>query len=36
MKTIALFALLSFGLSTAAGCHWHHRRNNYSNGYSNR
>jgi len=36
MKTIALLAILSFGVLTVAGCHSHHRRNNYSNGYYNR
>jgi hypothetical protein len=36
MKTIALLAILSFGVLTAAGCHRHHRGNNYSNGYYNR
>ena len=32
MKTIALLALLTFGFLTAAGCHWGHRRHNYSDG----
>jgi hypothetical protein len=36
MKTIALLAILSFGILTVAGCHRHHRGNNYSNGYYNR
>jgi len=36
MKTIALLAILSFGVLTAAGCHSHLRHNNYSNGYYNR
>lgn len=36
MKTIALLALLTIGLVTAAGCHRHHNRHNYSDGYYNR
>jgi hypothetical protein len=36
MKTIALLAILSFGVLTVAGCHWNHRRNNFSNGYDSR
>jgi hypothetical protein len=36
MKTIALLALLTFGLITAAGCHWGHNRHHYSDGYYTR
>jgi len=36
MKTFALLALLTIGLVTASGCHWHHRNNNYSDGYYSR
>lgn len=36
MKTIALLAILSFGVLTVAGCHRHHRGDNYSSGYYNR
>ena len=35
MKAITLYALLTFALVAAAGCHWHHR-DNYSNGYYSR
>jgi hypothetical protein len=35
MKTIALLALLTIGLVTAAGCHWRHH-NHYSDGYYRR
>ena len=36
MKAITLFALLTFGLVAVAGCHLHHRRSNYSDGYYSR
>jgi hypothetical protein len=36
MKTIALFALLTFGLITVAGCHWGHRRHHYSDRHDRR
>jgi hypothetical protein len=38
MKTIALLALLTIGLVTAAGCHWGHNRdrNHYLGGYYRR
>ena len=32
MKTIALIALMAIGLVAASGCHWHHHRDNYSDG----
>ena len=34
MKTVALLALLTLAVVSASGCHWMHRHNNYSNGYS--
>ncbi len=36
MKTIALLALLTIGLVTAAGCHWRHHRHSYTDGYYHR
>jgi hypothetical protein len=37
MKTIAILALLAFGMVTAAtGCHWGHRRHHYSDRYDRR
>lgn len=36
MKTIALLALLAFGVVAAAGCHWGHRRHNDSDRYDRR
>ena len=34
MKTIGLLTLLTLGVVVASGCHWHHHRSNYSDGYS--
>jgi hypothetical protein len=36
MKTIALLFLLIIGLVSAAGCHHHYDRQNYSDGHYNR
>ena len=36
MKTIAILALLALGVMTAAGCHWGHHRNHYSDRYDRR
>ena len=36
MKTIAILALVAFGLVTAAGCHWGHRRHRYADSYYSR
>jgi len=36
MKTIGLLALLTLGVVVASGCHWHHHRSNYSDGYYSR
>jgi uncharacterized lipoprotein len=34
MKTVALLLFLTLTVVSASGCHWNHRHNNYSNGYS--
>jgi len=36
MKTIALLALLTIGLVTTAGCHWHRHHHRHSDGYYRR
>ena len=35
MKTIGLLTLLTLGV-VVSGCHWHHHRSNYSDGYYSR
>ena len=36
MKTIGLLTLLTLGVVIVSGCHWHHNRSNYSDGYYSR
>lgn len=36
MKTLALMTLLLLGSVAVSGCHWHHHRYNYSDGYYSR